>query len=109
MLEALSMFLSLSCQPEFMPINLHMAIWVFSIRHASRYGHTLLKTSDPVRSPAIKQQRDLSVVQWVTMRESRLPYFLLRVGLEGSLMSGRCTSFLARVDDFLVPIHGHLL
>ena len=48
-----------------------------------RYDHTLLNTSDPVRSPVIKQQRDSLVVQWVTMRESGLLYFCIFCSASG--------------------------
>ncbi|KAF2152023.1 hypothetical protein K461DRAFT_160735 [Myriangium duriaei CBS 260.36] len=42
----------------------------------TRYDHTRVKASDPVRSPVNKRSRDLLVVAWVTSSESRLLYFL---------------------------------
>ncbi|KAF2149471.1 hypothetical protein K461DRAFT_281847, partial [Myriangium duriaei CBS 260.36] len=45
------------------------------IELTSRYDHTRMKASDPVRSPVNKHVRDSLVVAWVTSSESGLLYF----------------------------------
>ena len=53
------------------------ASYYFQKSNFSTYGHSCLRTLDPVRSPHVKQANARLVVAWVTSSESRVLYVLL--------------------------------
>ena len=72
---------------------------MFLIHAPLTYGHSCLRTLDPVRSPHVKQANARSVVAWVTSSKSRVLYVLVHPFLEVYRETLREFSFLAGGKD----------
>ena len=55
------------------------------MKNTFTYGHSCLRTLDPVRSPYVKQANAQLVVAWVTSSESWVLYVLLHIHFFGDV------------------------